>query len=72
MIISMDTLDHIQCSLFTPKEMAPHPPIKKVITRERLNEITRLWKAGDTRGAADRLEDMQLGLESINKRIKTK
>lgn len=68
----MDTIDHRQLSMFTPKEMAPHPPIKKVLTRERLEEITRLMKLGQHTKAADRLEDIQLGLESINKRIRTK
>jgi hypothetical protein len=65
----MDSLDHIQFSLFQQKDMAPKPSLKKVLTKERIKEVNDMLKARDNRNAYEMLRDLNHDLEAVNRRI---
>ena len=60
-----------QGSLFGFKDMTPWAKkgVKKVITKERLVEVQRLLDNKDGRGAAEKLREMNEGLERFERRI---
>jgi hypothetical protein len=61
-----------QHSLFPYKEMAPKAGLRKIVTKERIQEMNKLLHAGDTRGLVERLEDLNDRLERFEQRIKHK
>jgi len=60
--------------LFGFKDMVPWAKkgVKKIITRERMEEVKALLEKKDGRGAAQILRDMNEKLERFEKRISNK
>jgi len=60
--------------LFGFKDMTPWAKkgVKKIITRERMEEVKKLLEQKDGRGAAQILRDMNEKLERFEKRISNK
>lgn len=44
--------------------------VKKIITRDRLEEVQRLLESGKSRGAAEIFRDIHERLEEFNRKIK--
>ncbi len=61
-----------QKSLFGFNDMRPKLGLKKIITRERMEEGKRLMKKGDDKGAAAILRDVRYKLEAYERRISNK
>lgn len=61
-----------QAELFGFNDMRPKLSLKKVITRERMQEIKDLLDKKDGRGAAEKLRDLRYGLEALERRITNK
>jgi len=60
--------------LFGFKDMTPWAKkgVKKIITRERMEEVKKLLEKKDGRGAAQVLRDMNEKLERFERRISNK
>jgi len=65
----MDNSDH-QLPLFGFKENLPHLKLKKIVSKERIDEMNALYKKGDMRSVVGKLEDLQESLDRFEKRIK--
>ena len=61
-----------QKDLFGFQDMRPKLSVKKVITKERMQEIQRLLESKDSLGAAQKLRELRYGLEAIERRISNK
>ena len=61
-----------QKDLFGFNDMRPKLSVKKVITKERLQEVQRLLENKDSLGAAQKLRELRYGLEAIERRIRNK
>ena len=61
-----------QKALFGFEDMRPKLGLKKIITRERMEEGKRLMKKGDNKGAAELIRDIRYKLEAIERRISNK
>jgi len=59
-----------QRDLFGFEDMRPKVSLKKIITKERMEEVKKLMDKGDSRSAAERLADLNEALEKLEKRIK--
>jgi uncharacterized membrane protein (DUF106 family) len=59
-----------QTDLFGFEDMRPKLILKKIITKERMEEVRKLMDKGDDRSAAERLSDLNEALEKLEKRIK--
>lgn len=59
-----------QRELFGFEDMRPKVSLKKIITRERMEEVRKLIDKGDDRSAAEKLADLNEALEKLEKRIK--
>lgn len=58
-----------QRELFGFNDTRPRLTLKKVITKERMDEVKRLLDKKDSKGAAERLREMREELEKIERRI---
>lgn len=58
-----------QTDLFGFEDMRPKVSLKKIITRERMEEGKKLMDQGDDRSAAERLADLNEALEKLERRI---
>jgi hypothetical protein len=61
-----------QKALFGFEDMRPKLGLKKIITRERMEEGKRLMKKGDNKGAAALIRDIRYKLEAIERSISNK
>lgn len=61
-----------QLPLFGFKESKPQLTLKRIITKERIDEMNKLYKSGKFGLTVERLEDMREKLESLEKRITNK
>ena len=61
-----------QFQLFSARDMAPRPQLKKIITRERMEEVRKLIDSGQMSIAARQLADLNDSLEQIEKRLTNK
>lgn len=61
-----------QHELFGFKDTRPKLSLKKVITRERMEEVQKLLDKNDGRGAAEKLRELNEALEKIERRISYK
>lgn len=61
-----------QRDLFGFEDMRPKVSLKKIITRERMEEVKKLMDNGDDRSAAERLSDLNEVLEKLERRITNK
>jgi len=61
-----------QKSLFGFKDMLPKANLKKIITKERIQEVQALLDKKDGRGAAEKLREMRCALEAYERRISNK
>lgn len=61
-----------QRELFGFTDMRPRLTLKKVITKERMDEVKRLLDKKDGRGAAEKLREMRYELEKVERRIGSK
>jgi hypothetical protein len=59
-----------QFQIFTPKETAPRVQLKKIITKERMDEVRALLESNRNTNAAQALRDIREDLESLERRIK--
>lgn len=46
--------------------------VKKIITRERVEEMKALWAKGDKRGAIERLRELRYRLEGLERSIRVR
>lgn len=58
-----------QTDLFGFEDMRPKVSLKKIITRERMEEVRKLMDQGDDRSAAEKLADLNEALEKLERRI---
>lgn len=58
-----------QRDLFGFEDMRPKVSLKKIITKERMEEVKKLMDKGDSRGAAEKLGDLNEALEKLERRI---
>ncbi len=58
-----------QRDLFGFEDMRPKLSLKKIITKERMEEVKKLMDKGDSRGAAEKLGDLNEALEKLERRI---
>lgn len=58
-----------QRSLFGFKEMLPKANLKKIITKERIQEIQALLEKKDALGAEQALREMRYKLEAYERRL---
>jgi hypothetical protein len=61
-----------QLPVFGFKESQPKLSLKKIITKERVDEMNKLYKEKKFTLTADRLEDMREKLENLENRITNK
>ncbi len=61
-----------QRDLFGFEDMRPKVSLKKIITRERMEEVKKLMDKGDSRSAAEKLADLNEALEKLERRITNK
>ncbi len=61
-----------QTDLFGFEDMRPKLILKKIITKERMEEVRKLMDKGDDRSAAERLSDLNEALEKLERRITNK
>jgi hypothetical protein len=54
------------------EDMRPKVSLKKIITRERMEEVRKLMDKGDGRSAAEKLADLNEALEKLERRITNK
>lgn len=59
-----------QRDLFEFEDMRPKVSLKKIITKERMEEVRKLMDKGDDRSAAEKLSDLNEALDKLEKRIK--
>jgi len=52
--------------------MRPKVSLKKIITRERMEEVKNLMLKGDSQAVAERLRSLNEALEKLEKRIKNR
>lgn len=64
------TEDDNQLHLFGFKESLPHVRLKKIVSKERIEEMKALYKKGDIRGTCEMLQDLQEKLDRFDKRLK--
>lgn len=58
-----------QRDLFGFDDMRPKLSLKKIITKERLEEVKRLLDKHDDRSAVEKLEDLRDELEKLDRRL---
>lgn len=58
-----------QRDLFGFEDMRPKVSLKKIITKERMEEVKKLMDKGDSRSAAEKLADLNEALEKLERRI---
>lgn len=46
--------------------------VKKIITRERVEEMKALWAKGDKKGAIERLRELRYKLEGLERSIRVR
>ncbi len=61
-----------QTDLFGFEDMRPKLILKKIITKERMEEVKKLMDKGDSRSAAEKLSDLNEALEKLERRITNK
>ena len=54
---------------FSFKDSQPHLRLKKIVTKERIDEMKKLYKAKNYHGTCELLSDMNDRLERYEKRI---
>lgn len=63
-------MTHHQFQLFPPKAIAPRVQLKKIITKERMEEVRAMIDSKKPKNAAQALRDLNDDLESLERRIK--
>jgi len=61
-----------QHELFGFNDTRPKLTLKKIITKERMDEVKRLLDKKDGKGAAQKLRELNEELEKVERRIKNK
>ena len=61
-----------QLPIFGFKENLPSLKLKKIVSKERIAEMNKLYAKGDFRGTAEMLSDLNDKLERFDKRLKNK
>jgi hypothetical protein len=54
------------------KDSQPHLKLKKIVTKERIEEMKKLYKAGKINSTCILLSDLNDKLENYEKRLKNK